>query len=159
MAGRITERSTRSFAAPVIRAASRPMVRSSAGAPTARAGKSSSRRIFQVSAGARYTCGVLVDLTVVCWGDNSSGQSTPPLCPVDPDAGPADAAGESGELADGAAADDAAEAGGPPEGGAGIDSAGNLMEPDSALRAVRGSDEGCGASAAPAFQLTGFVAK
>ncbi len=32
----------------------------------------------QVSAGTDYTCGLKVDNTLACWGDNGNGQATPP---------------------------------------------------------------------------------
>jgi alpha-tubulin suppressor-like RCC1 family protein len=31
-----------------------------------------------LSAGGGHTCGVKIDGTIVCWGDNSYGQATPP---------------------------------------------------------------------------------
>ena len=35
-------------------------------------------RIFQVSAGQGHSCGLLTDNTVICWGGNKFGESTPP---------------------------------------------------------------------------------
>ena len=36
-------------------------------------------RFTSISAGGRHTCGLQEDGIIVCWGDNSEGQSSPPL--------------------------------------------------------------------------------
>lgn len=45
-------------------------------------GSGSGGTFVQVSAGAGYSCGVTTDQTVLCWGRNADGESTPP--PHDP---------------------------------------------------------------------------
>ena len=41
-------------------------------------GQASAAVFTQVSAGGYHTCGVRTDGTIACWGDNGSGQATPP---------------------------------------------------------------------------------
>ena len=48
-------------------------------APAPNGPASDAPRFQQVSAGAGYTCGILTDGAVACWGQNDySGQATPP---------------------------------------------------------------------------------